>query len=1229
MAFSNPVQICWLFAREGKQSKLGPENCRTISQDLRYSSKLKRQLMLGEVLPSEALPLQSDPGHRWHAAFSKWDGQVVGAAVFRTNSKFDVMSSLSAGQRCVREYWAITKFAEAPLVLLDVAAVCALATPVSVRSVHTTLAPTAMFFQCTPFSLEELLSQSLDSGGALMDVVHQWHRQFCGSLDAESQTLEEIFRALKCHQTCFCMPAPHALLISKKAWTSYSFPLTEGRAAAGMGLRFVRDLWKPLQDGSLAPLASVQSQRPGPSNANSLHGAEALLQPDTLQAVADFIRKAARELPHLSDEASQHVALLQDTVDSLVQDAQATSRRAFALETLIHSLIVSGYLHNSAEMRDLLRAALRVCVRVPQLLEHFDNMLCKPRRVPGASTLYRHRLTVHVAFCRWVSHMNNPIVLDESGFCRWGTLDSSPQGSWDWLLAGATLARMSSIESCFEDSNKLICLGKRHNAAEQTQLAQRLASHLTIVQGTPTAVGTGRSDLVHKVHALCHSVRLSAANWLQTCELLNGTITWTADLGVESGLNTFRGNACAMFGDWVLGEIDGNLLSDPAEVAGAGVAEAQGSEGFDFTSVGRDSSAPNPDLYAAMRAYNLDFTQSIYIPGPLHIMHNLTEGLGTAMSWWSELILRLTHLCRLLGRKWNRQRLFATCFSDPPWNAFVHLYGSFDGQVYKGRWGTVVHAVKELLPLERSLRGAWCKAKFCLNGQPPREGRDGTASKSLNVDLVDEACQSQQFWAYARMVSELGETIEHVMHWCESCPCHGHDEELQGKAKHSKTGLFARIGLCSCPLASRRAPECAAGAILKVIEQGLQSLQRTVMLQDSFLACGEDARQVVLSDCNHAKRYCVLVARMKFSHWEQLPWVLMGLGHHEADAARRCGARALQLYAAMGDQVTQHPVAHLLCCPGTQGHAQLTSFVGGEALDALPLLRRVAAKYKFVAVSERWVESRHALIKRNLRKATHVSAQHVAFSGCQHMLRELLLHRTHGFSQLVALCGFTRSPGHALQAVNLHFHPSVRGILRVDRSQLARKYRPWVVELLYHADRETLYQGLPQDGGYIADDGGDAPGGSGPTGLKDAPSLCGSAEAPAEDGGSVQGGHRGPPPPATGGLTPDSKGGILHDSLWCKYAVEHLRQFLDQKQQPDCHHVFSLGPRLQTDLQHALTDLAQHVNPTPEECKVLPALESFDFLECRAPAEDSADSAEWANCHGVLLSQLPREVQAT
>ena len=651
-------------------------------------------------------------------------------------------------------------------------------------------------------------------------------------------------------------------------------------------------------------------------------------------------------------------------------------------------------------------------MRVPELLESLEADLCKPRRIPSRTSLYRHRLTVHIGLCRWLAASCLPILLDEEGFCRWGTLDASPQGAWDWVLSGATLVAGSQLRRCFEDANQLIALGRSDTAAEEDNisqqhvLARQLAESLCVVQGTPAAVGSGRAGLLHKVHALAHSTRLSAPDWKSTCDMLNGTLTWTADLGVESGLNSFKGNVCTLFGDWA-----------KAEALPDNFAQMEHEAPFDFQDAvpvgGQEQVFPEK-----MRPFNLDFNRSIYIPGPLHIMHNLTENLKTAMVWWESFIARLTHLCRLLQKKWNRSRLLATCFSDPPWNAFVDLYNAFDGCVYEGRWGSVLFAVKELMPLEASLRGAWSRQKFVGPG-----GGAGLG-KSLDMDLIDDACSSNLFWAYLEMVNELGQTMEHVMFWCESRPCHGHDAELQGDKKHSKSGLFSRLGMYSCPLAARRAPEFATGQIEEIVREGFRNAHARLLLSPKLGALSAEDQQVVVGDCSHARRYTALVVTLKFVNWKQLPWILMGIAHHNIAEARQCAARSLDAFSASAG-AQRHHLSRLLCTPGTQGPDEMTRFVAGEPLQSLPLLYKFACRFKFTPTCERWIESRHALLKRHLRKCTHASAQHIAFLGCQPVLRDLMLRQPSEFKQLVTQCASTKNPRLALHSVGLDWHPKV------------------------------------------------------------------------------------------------------------------------------------------------------------------------------------------------------------
>lgn len=149
------------------------------------------------------------------------------------------------------------------------------------------------------------------------------------------------------------------------------------------------------------------------------------------------------------------------------------------------------------------------------------------------------------------------------------------------------------------------------------------------------------------------------------------------------------------------------------------------------------------------------------------------------------------------------------------------------------------------------------------------------------------------------------------------------------------------------------------------------------------------------------------------------------------------------------------------------GQQQLVRFVNEEAtLSELPLLESWAARLRFAMISERWIESRHSLMKRSLASSPSVSAAYVAFQGILTPLRKLLVEEPQAIDleRLAALCMVTRNAQMALKNMGLWTHPSIQAHLTAthgSKGQLGRGFRPEVVRVIYHVDDATLYQPLP------------------------------------------------------------------------------------------------------------------------------------------------------------------------
>jgi hypothetical protein len=157
-----------------------------------------------------------------------------------------------------------------------------------------------------------------------------------------------------------------------------------------------------------------------------------------------------------------------------------------------------------------------------------------------------------------------------------------------------------------------------------------------------------------------------------------------------------------------------------------------------------------------------------------------------------------------------------------------------------------------------------------------------------------------------------------------------------------------------------------------------------------------------------------------------------------------------------------HWVTLLLCSPGSQGREQLELFISRRRrLDELPLLLRMAARFLFVMVSERWVEALHAANKFLFGSARNAGPVHIAFHGVRERL-ESHIASPKSFRNIASILPNVRSPSNCLMKMGFTQHPTVLRLVRdFSVTHLNRKGRKEVIRLLYHLDNSTLHQDLP------------------------------------------------------------------------------------------------------------------------------------------------------------------------
>ena len=97
--------------------------------------------------------------------------------------------------------------------------------------------------------------------------------------------------------------------------------------------------------------------------------------------------------------------------------------------------------------------------------------------------------------------------------------------------------------------------------------------------------------------------------------------------------------------------------------------------------------------------------------------------------------------------------------------------------------------------------------------------------------------------------------------------------------------------------------------------------------------------------------------------WQQLPWVLAGLGHWDLDVCRRLAVDVIQLFDQSSQvQEQHHRVTWEWLSVGSTIRAALQAFADGAPMSRQ--LREAIANLIFIVVVERQQEGAHSIIKR-------------------------------------------------------------------------------------------------------------------------------------------------------------------------------------------------------------------------------------------------------------------------
>ena len=150
--------------------------------------------------------------------------------------------------------------------------------------------------------------------------------------------------------------------------------------------------------------------------------------PGMLQDVADQLRiQLKRDTQPLDQHEVESlkfcIGWVQGVRDAFVRQSALKSHYAYSMTQLVNSLLMAGYLKESARLKDALKIALRLSIPDHGLQTYLINELDQGHAIPSSTTLQRHRFTISMGLCRWLQDINEqfesqPVVQHVSGFAN-------------------------------------------------------------------------------------------------------------------------------------------------------------------------------------------------------------------------------------------------------------------------------------------------------------------------------------------------------------------------------------------------------------------------------------------------------------------------------------------------------------------------------------------------------------------------------------------------------------------------------------------------------------------------------------------------------------------------------------------------------------------------------------------------------------------------------------------
>ena len=140
----------------------------------------------------------------------------------------------------------------------------------------------------------------------------------------------------------------------------------------------------------------------------------------------------------------------------MVLERMLMTRKVHTFAHIVSVVVGSGMLKQAGHLISMLLFAGKIISDDPVLQDWISDQV-KSKNILSRSSIYRYRMSVHLAWCKTRSDETEVKMLRSTeGFMVWRTVDSSPQHGYDWLLNGVRIMSSADIPQAYMCS-QLLC----------------------------------------------------------------------------------------------------------------------------------------------------------------------------------------------------------------------------------------------------------------------------------------------------------------------------------------------------------------------------------------------------------------------------------------------------------------------------------------------------------------------------------------------------------------------------------------------------------------------------------------------------------------------------------------------------------------------------------------------------------------------------------------------------